>query len=124
LAGAHLQINKGTEEAWRRFICSDHIPVTVQGECRVRLVLERQPKPVAVASAGLARRGERIATVAHEPANSNSPNIGSLLIEVTPVAPGSTSTKIGYMKPSRPLLMSVSAQSKSCFRGLSSPASG
>jgi len=38
---ASLQINKGAEEAWRCFIRSDHIPVTVQHQCRVRFVLEQ-----------------------------------------------------------------------------------
>src|SRR5215471_5972599 len=42
-AGARLQINKGAEEAWRRFIRSDYVPVTVQRECRVRLVLQQYP---------------------------------------------------------------------------------
>src|ERR1700723_3767011 len=40
-AWARLQINKGAEEAWRCFIRSDHIPVAVQHECRVRLLLEQ-----------------------------------------------------------------------------------
>src|SRR5579863_2674430 len=40
-AWARIEINKGAEEAWRCFIRSDHIPVTVQHERRVRLVLEQ-----------------------------------------------------------------------------------
>src|SRR5690349_18054706 len=42
-ARAHLKVNKGAEEAWRRFIRSDHIPVAVQHERRVRLVLHQYP---------------------------------------------------------------------------------
>src|SRR5580704_3921256 len=38
---ARLQINKGAEEAWRCVIRSDHIPVAIQHECRVRLLLEQ-----------------------------------------------------------------------------------